>query len=78
MKINIVTCLIILFVCFVNPSEIYWAKYKYYTAFIFNSVMEHAVVMTGSEMCAREAEAAKWAAKKLSCNCSALFWGVSF
>ena len=38
----------------------------------------HAIVMIESEMCAHEAEAAKWAAKKLSCNCCALLFGVSF
>lgn len=38
----------------------------------------HDIVLIGSEMCAHEAGAAKWAAEKLSCNCSALLIVVSF
>lgn len=38
----------------------------------------HAIVMIGSEICAHEAEAAKWAAKKLSSNCSALLFVFFF
>lgn len=54
-------------------------KYKYYKAFLFNSItVLQAVVMMGSEMCAHEAEAAKWAAKTVVCNCSAQLFGVSF
>lgn len=54
-------------------------KYKYYKAFLFNSItVLQAVVMMGSEMCAREAEAVKWAAKTVFCNCSAQLFGVSF
>lgn len=35
-KINIVACLIILFVCFLNPSEIFLGeKYNYSKAFLF-------------------------------------------
>lgn len=36
MKINMVTCLIILFVCFLNSSEIFLdGKYNYSKAFLF-------------------------------------------
>lgn len=47
------------------------------TRLFFLTVLQMcAITMIRSEMCAPEA--AKWAAKKLSCNCSALLFVVSF